>query len=194
MKASARPLPSKPVLSVFGSLSLSAAKATLFLGLASLSVSAKVNLPKESFPLGRPDLIETRTVKEIRPGVTHVHVVRGDLNAPAPKLRIQTAVQPDLALLAPVRDYLKKANYAVREHQSENGGYSLSAGDFDTSEDARLAALQVPYPMSEHVMNPTAQHDWDAGPYSLHIVIVDPKQYRGKVLQHCRAEYSAQAL
>jgi len=169
---------------------LAFAKRTLLLGLGSASAFAEVNLPTERFPLGHPDLRETRTVKEIRPGLTHVHVVCGDLDAPAPKLRIQTEAQRDFASLAAVRSYFDKAGYAVREHRSEDGQWHwLTAGDFDTSEQARIAALKVPHPVSEHIANPTAMADWDQGPYSLHIVIVDPKQYNGKVVSEWSGKF-----
>jgi len=63
---------------------------SLLLGLIALPlVSAQANLPTTPFPLGRPDLVETRTIKELRPGLVHIHVERGkrdDLTAPPPEV------------------------------------------------------------------------------------------------------------
>jgi len=145
------------------------------------SLTAKINLPESSFPLGHPELTEIRTTNELRPGLTHVHVVRGDLNEKLPKLSLESEKKSDPKLLAPLKGYLKGSGYTVQDHQSDSEHtYWLSTEEFDTFEEARHVAMHAPSPMN--IINPAATEAWKNGPYSLNIVIIDPKKYHGKIV------------
>jgi len=146
---------------------------------------AKADLPSSGFPLGRPNLPEVRTVKELRPGLTHVHVERGSWGPEGPPKWAFMVQADDEAALAPTRDCLERAGYTVREHHFEGEGYSkpyyaLFAGEFDTPEDVIKAARAIPCPVQ--FGNPADFPHWDTGPWTIDIVIVDPKVYRGKVV------------
>jgi len=151
-----------------------------------IAFSAPVDLPKEGFPLGRADLAETRTVRELRPGVTYVHVERGGWGPEGPpKMTVVSAPQRDSTLLSEFRSCLEGAGYTLREHRlgrsfGEATYHMLSAGEFRSGEEARQVARQVSCPV--YIANPVYFPDWDTGPWTLDIVIVDPKVYRGKVV------------
>jgi len=145
-------------------------------------------LPTEGFPLGRPDLPETRTIRELRPGVTHVHVERGawpESGPPKIALTNPGGAKRDRESLAPFRECFEKAGYTVREYKfygnpEADPYYAIFAGEFDTMEEARQAALRGP--CSAFIGTPAHLPSWDTGPWTLDIVIVDPKVYRGKVV------------
>jgi len=156
----------------------------LLLGISLMPVLSHASLlPREGFPIGRADLVETRTVKELRPGLTHVHVERGAWPEEGP---------PKYALMKPgeqdsaeFRANMERAGHAVREHLvSWNGGVTpqplLIAGEFNTVEEARWAARKMSF--TGDVSSPAKLPGWDAGPFVLDIVVLDPKVYRGKVV------------
>jgi len=156
---------------------------------AAVAAAAVANLPPTGFPLGRDDLVETRTVTELRPGLTHVHVERGAWPKEGPpKESIIAGPAQDRATLTAIRDCLEQAGYAVREHQLHVGPdsapyYALSAGDFDTVEEVKQAARKLPCGLHVgHLTNRAFLPDWDTGPWTIDIVTVDPKVYRGKVV------------
>jgi len=118
------------------------------------ALGGQAALPREGFPLGRPDLIETRTIRELRPGVTHVHVERGawpESGPPKIALTNPGGAKRDRESLAPFRECFEKAGYTVREYKyygnpEADPYYRLFAGEFDTMEEARQAALRGPCP------------------------------------------------
>jgi len=164
------------------------ARTNLLLGLLFTPFVVRATLPPKGFPLGRPDLVETRTIKELRPGLTHVHVERGAWpNEGPPKTTLTSAPQQDKTLLAPVRSCLEKAGYTVHEHQLYRTAdaapyYILFAGEFEGGEEARQALRELPCATDLWIGNPAYFRDWDTGPWVLDIVIVDPEVYHGKVV------------
>jgi len=160
------------------------AQASLILGLAMTPFVAKADLPREGFPLGRPDLKETRTVEELRPGLTHVHIERGAWPKEGPpKVSFSSSWARDRESLMPFQECLEQAGYTVREHQFQAATdvyYILFAGEFNTREEAREAARKLPCKVG--ISTPAYFPDWDTGPWTIDIVIVDPKLYRGKVV------------
>jgi len=161
-------------------------KATLLLGLTTTPLSVRADLPSSPFPLGRSDLVEIRTVKELRPGLTHVHVERGAWPKEGPpKLSLVSEPRRNKAELAPIRDCLERMGYTVREHQimikpSTDPYYVLFAGEFDGYEEGRKALRKIPCDVK--LGNESSYLDWDTGPWALDIVIVNPQVYRGKVV------------
>jgi len=163
----------------------------LLLGLVSAPLSVSAILPKAPFPLGRSDLPEVRTVKELRPGLTHVHVHRGSLDNIPRKLKLGSEVKRDPNLLIPVREALEKAGFTVEAHEHPDYQpwgtpepalyYSLSAGEFDSADEARSVARTL-LPHRIDVIEPGTGPGWDTGPYSLNIIVMDPQKYRGKMV------------
>ncbi|KXU38125.1 hypothetical protein AXK11_01135, partial [Cephaloticoccus primus] len=134
-------------------------------------------------PLGRADLVETRTVKELRPGLTHVHIERGAWPKEGPpKYSFSNRPWNPSEDPAEFRASMEQAGYTVREQPLPLEGGTVTfllAGEFDTAEEARQALRKISYPVQLHY--PAKHVYWDAGPYILDIVVVDPKVYRGKV-------------
>jgi len=57
----------------------------LFLLIVTSSISVGASFPNAALPLGSPDLPEIRTIREIRPGLTHIDIKRGNtLSGEAP--------------------------------------------------------------------------------------------------------------
>jgi len=156
----------------------------LLAGLISLPAHAWGQLPKTGFPLGQSDLIETRTIRELRPGLTHVHVERGSWGPEGP---------PKLALIhgtrdrnenAKVRTGLENLGLKIRQEiydeNSEAGpNYVLFAGEFDNIQDAMRIVYKVPVGVQ---LTRLGEYKKDSGPYVIDIVILDPKKYRGKII------------
>jgi len=161
-----------------------AAPVVALLGFLAASCSSpKDPLPAGPLPLGRADLVEKRTVKELRPGLTHVHIERGAWPKEGPPKYV--FINPQDQEPAKFRVCMEQAGYTVREHHifwwsSHELRSLLVAGEFDTEEKARQAARQVSCAVD--ISNPAKLSDWDTGPFVLDIVVVDPKVYRGKVV------------
>jgi len=164
---------------------LFAAAPVALLGFFAASCSSpKDPLPAGPLPLGRADLVETRTVKELRPGLTHVHIERGAWPKEGPPKHsfVNNPWDPTHDP-AEWRACLERAGYTVREQPLPQGGETLTlllAGEFDTTEEARQAARKVPCVVG--INNPSRFSFWDTGPYALDIVVLDPKVYRGKIV------------
>jgi len=147
-------------------------------------------LPADSFPLGASDLVETRSVREIRPGLTHVHIERGIWEPNAPLERpytLYTEPTLDQASLAEVRACLEQSGYEVQERSAfypsdSTWHYQLTAGEFKNEYEAKNTLNGLP--CADRVRSgPLATlPTWDRGPYSLHIAIIDPKKYEGKIV------------
>jgi len=150
------------------------------------AVALRADLPKAGFPLGRADLIETRTVKELRPGLTHVRVERGSWPSEGPpKWAIVSSPLIDEGVRVSVRRCLESAGLTVEEHvlgPSLHDAPMLLAREFDSQEDARAVLSQLSCASLLHVSHPAALLTWDGGPWALDIVIVDPRRYHGKVV------------
>jgi len=161
---------------------------TLTLGLALAPLSAQADLPAVPFPLGRADLVETRTVKELRPGLTHVRVERKG-KEPPPKIAFSTdlVLKKDRASLNYFRDGFEKAGYTVREEgfqlTPDSDRYTaLLAGEMGSYEEAELVLEKLNLPFHPRTVNPAMYPYWEGGPYILDIVIVNPKKYQGKIV------------
>jgi len=163
-------------------------KSSLLLGLLLVPFGARADLPQEGFPLGRADLPEVRTIKELRPGLTHVHIERGAWpKGEPPKIALMNVEGPvtDRTLLAPFKECMESVGYVVREHQfrltmDSELHYVMLAGEFDSNEKARQATRTAPCPA--RIANLVDFPDWTDGPWAFDIVIVDPKVYRGKIV------------
>jgi len=85
------------------------------IGLAIVPLAVRADLPQSPFPLGRADLAETRTVRELRPGLMHVHVERGTWpkEGPPKYAFLKPAKQPP----SEFRACMEHAGYSVREHR-----------------------------------------------------------------------------
>ncbi|WP_197456815.1 phosphodiester glycosidase family protein [Cephaloticoccus primus] len=158
----------------------------LFFSLLGTPHWGQADLPREGFPLGRPDLPEVRTVKELRPGLTHVHVERGmQGRVERPKFTF-LSVQRDQAGRDQMRACLERAGYTVREKVEtvpDSGlRYVLTAGEFDSIEELKLAAREIPCSVQIAELPGDNRPEGPVGPYVLDIVILDPKVYKGKVI------------
>jgi len=157
---------------------------SVFFGIIMTQGLAQETLPAAPFPLGRPDLVETRTVKELRPGLTHVHVKRGSWGPNGrPKLALLHTTK-DKNESTRVRDGLKNLGLKVREEahdqDSKDGpSYVLFAGEFDSVADAMRLAYKVPTGVQ---LTRLGEYTEGSGPYIVDMVIVDPKKYRGKIV------------
>jgi len=170
----------------------------LLLGLIS-PLLAQPSLPNSPFPLGHPDLEEKRIVKQLRPGITHVHVERGKHHTAAnswgiisPKLTDKTEVDAMRARLSqagliPITEHWFEYPPALDGTDHGEPPYCiLHAGAFSSKLDAREAMLELPSQNGLQVRNKASLADWDAGPWMLDVVIVDPKSYRGKGIVSAR--------
>jgi|GEM_PF-599216 len=170
----------------------------LLLGLIS-PLPAQPSLPDSPSPLGRPDLEEKRVVKQLRPGITHVHVERGEHRSAANRWGIISPKLTDKTEVAAMKARLSQAGLGpVTEHwfdyPSANDGTDhgeppyciLHAGSFSSKLEAREAMLGLPFHEGLQVRNEASLADWDAGPWMLDIVIVDPKSYEGKGIVSAR--------
>jgi len=163
---------------------ITASLMVLFAGFFWLHEPAFGELPKEGFPIGRADLKETRTIKELRRGLTHVHVERVS-QTPLPDSKLTLSYKtPDKDASDKARIGFEKmgikVRQEVRDQDSESGPiYALTAGEFDSMDEARKIAYIVPVPVQ---IIGDAKSPEGSGPYVLDIVILDPKKYRGKII------------
>jgi len=157
---------------------------TLCLGFSALSQSALGDLPKGPFPIGQADLKETRTIKELRPGLTHIHVKRGSLGPEGrPKLALMYKTheqdESDRARSGFERIGLKVRQEVYEENSESGPSYVLFAGEFDSIQAAKQIAYKVPVPVQ---IASLGNYQEGSGPYVLDIVVLDPKKYRGKIV------------
>jgi len=162
----------------------------LIFGLIAVTSSAQAHLPKQPFPLGRPDLIETRTVKEIRQGVIYVRIERGTWGKDGPpKLSFSNRSGPvlDQMSLTALAECLKRAGHTVHKHRIQQTPdsepyYVLTAGEFNNRLEAEQALRRLPCGNDLLIVEPYTMPLWDTGPYAIDIVIVDPTKYQGKIV------------
>jgi len=152
----------------------------------SLSASGSALLPEAEFPLGRIELPETRTEKLIRPGVTHVHVERGQ-----PFLGDNWAIFSNSLTDKSVVDLLQadllKSGLRVQEDWFEAWPGSerycfLSAGDFSSRAAATEALAKLVCGGPLQVRHRASLPSWTSGPWTFDIVIIDPKHYHGRIV------------
>jgi len=159
----------------------------LLLGLLAVPFVAQADLlPPDGVPLGRPDLPEVRTIKELSPGVPHVYVERGMRGkAERPKVTF-LSVQPNQIGRDQMRACLERAGYTVHEKVEAVPGsglrYVLTAGEFDSIEELRLAAREISCSVQIAELPGDNRPEGPVGPHVLDIVILDPKVYKGKVI------------
>jgi len=156
----------------------------------SCTASRKADLPRDPFPLGAADLVEVRSVQAIRPGITHLHVERGTWGPDGPPqspYTMRTEPTQDRASLAPIRKCLEQAGYAVQERSVAHASdpvpyYQLTAGEFKDEYWTRRALEELTCAEKLDAAPLALEPTWDRGPYSLHVAIIDPKKYRGKIV------------
>jgi len=172
-----------------GALSfLTSAKFFLSLGAfsASLLASESAFLPEAEFPLGRIELPEKRTETVIRPGVTYIHVERGQ-----PLLGDHWAILAsnliDKSVVDSLKADLQKTGLRVQvdwfQGPLEGKRYwFLSAGDFSSRAEATevLARLTCGGPLQ--VRHRASLPSWATGPWTFDIVIIDPGKYEGRII------------
>jgi len=167
---------------------LTPTSSALLLGLLFAPFSARADLPKAGLPLGRPDLVETRTVKELRPGLTHIHIERGAWPKEGPpQWALVSVPSVNKAEISALRERLQGAGLAVEEHWLQpplrDAPYCmLQAGAFRNREEARSALYKLSFRELLRVTHPASFPAWDTGPWSVNIVIVDPDKYHGPVV------------
>jgi len=144
----------------------------------------RAHLPSADLPLGRPDLRETRIIKELRPGLTHVHVERGSWGPEGrPKLTLLHQTH-DGKESTKVRAGLERLNLKVLQQVRQKTPdsapcYVLTAGEFDNEEQAKKIAHKIPVSIQTI---PISDYETGRGPYAIDIVILDPRNYRGKIV------------
>jgi len=146
--------------------------------------STQVSLPEKPFPIGCPDIKETRTINELRPGLTHVHVKRGSWGpAGRPKLALthetENQVESEEARAGLEKFGLKVRQQTVKDAKESKTKYRLIAGEFTTESEAIQVARRAPVPIG---LTSLDNHEKGSGPYVFDIVILDPKKYRGKII------------
>jgi len=153
---------------------------------APLLASESALLPEAEFPLGRIELPETRTEKVIRPGVTHMHVERGQ-----PLLGENWAIfasnLTDKSVVDSLKAELQETGLRVQEDwfQGPLRGeryWFLSAGDFSSRAEATetLARLTCRGPLQ--VRHRASLPSWATGPWTFDIVVIDPSEYKGRII------------
>jgi len=171
-----------------GAYFLTLAKVVLSLGVFSASSLASEGplLPEAEFPLGRIELPEKRTEKAICPGVTYIHVERGQ-----PLLDNNWAIfasnLTDKSVVESLKAELQQSGLRVQEDwfqgplRSERYWF-LSAGDFSSRAEATegLAKLTCRGPLQ--VRHRASLPSWAAGPWTFDIVIIDPSKYEGRII------------
>jgi len=155
----------------------------LLAGLGLLQSTAQGHLPEAPLPIRRPDLVETRTIKELRPGLTHIHIQRGGWGPEGPfKHSIHHSTE-DQSESAKVRKRFEELGLEIRDiSQTEAGApprYVLLAGNFAKQREALRIVYQSPFPVQ---LVPTGGQDIDLGPFAVDIVVLDPQKYRGKIV------------
>jgi len=153
------------------------------------TMSAHATFPSAGFPLGQAGLVETRKVTKLRPGLTHLHVERGSWGEDGPpKESLIAGPSQDRVALTKIQICLEQSGYVVREHRLPVGNnaapyFFLSAGEFEDIEAVKQAARKLPCDVQVgHLSNPAYFTDWDTGPWTIDIVVIDPKRYRGKIV------------
>jgi len=175
---------------------LTLVKSLLLFGVLFLSSSASETalLPEAEFPLGRIELPETRTETLIRPGVTYVHVERGQ-----PLLDDNWAIfsssLTDKSVVDSLQADLQKSGLRVQEDWFEaplgseryfpKGGERycfLSAGNFRSRAAATEALAKLVCGGPLQVRHRASLPSWTSGPWTFDIVIIDPKHYHGRII------------
>jgi len=164
------------------------AKVFLLLGVLSASSLAAESafLPEAEFPLGRIELPEKRTEKVIRPGVTYIHVERGQPLVGS-NWAIFASNLTDRSVVDTFKEELHKSGLRVQVDwfQGPLRGeryWFLSAGDFSSRAEAteRLARLTCRGPLQ--VRHRASLPSWATGPWTFDIVIIDPSKYEGRII------------
>jgi len=143
-------------------------------------------LPEAEFPLGRIELPETRIEKLIRPGVTHVHVERG-CQLEGGHWAIVSNSLTEKSVVDSLKACLRKSGLRVQEDwfQAPLGGERycfLSAGYFSNRQEATEALAKLTCAGPLQVRNRASLPSWTTGPWTFDIVIIDPKQYHGRIV------------
>jgi len=172
------------------------AKGIILIGILAVPLSSEAGnrLSEAGFPLGRIELPEARTKKLIRPGVTYVHVERG-WQLERGHWAIVSNSLTEKSVVDSLKADLQKSGLRVQEDWFEaprgddmlsprGGGLYcfLSAGDFASREDATefLAKLTCGGPLQ--VRRRASLPSWTTGPWTFDIVIIDPRQYHGRIV------------
>jgi len=142
------------------------------------------DVPKASFPLGCPQLKESRVIKELRAGLAHVHVERGGWGSKGrPKFSLSYKThdrnESDKARAGFESLGLKVHQLILQEPLNAPPRYCLSAGEFGSMKEAIRIAYKIPIPVQIHSLSDDKK---GGGPYVIDIIILDPKKYRGKVI------------
>jgi hypothetical protein len=167
----------------------------LMRGLSVLLVSAAIAAPSVAtpnptgpLPLGAVALAEARTVTQLAPGVRHHHIVRGTPGEPArwvialpPALSGKAGAQASKCL---ARLGLAPARLSYRSPGRGGRRYTVAVGGAFASQTLARASLPAsPLPGCRFaVQNSAAERDNQTGPWSIHIIEIDPVQYRGRMI------------
>jgi len=174
------------------SLVVVSTKLGLLLGLAittaSLGIAAQSDvLPRAGLPLGRAELPELRTTHVVRPGVTHVHVQRGYRGPEAHWALVTKKHMTAKSEVSEMRSRLEQAGLGVRAHwyQEPQAGTAfcvLYAGAFSSKAEASDALSKRDDKDELAVAHDASRVHWATGPWALDIVVIDPAQYRGRIV------------
>ncbi|WP_138417439.1 phosphodiester glycosidase family protein [Sinomonas gamaensis] len=196
----------KSLLAATAALTVSSALLTP----ASASQAAQTSAPVEAahLNLGAQDLPETRTQKELAPGVTLTAIHRGgtdsslfwtaevaipstspDPDAPASALSDQATAQAVAAKLQ-AAGVVARVEQVVSPQLADAGGplgYRVRAGEFAQKADGAAVVNQI---KAAGYASSVVYSGWDGdlgtssqtrGPWNLDVITIDPKQYHGEL-------------
>ena len=151
-------------------------------------VRPDANFPSGTLPLGTSDLIQTHAVDVLAPGLRHHHIVRGKPGADQHWV-VSTPVAHSLRQQAEAKACLERAGLVAiaasyRTPGSNPEAYTVFRGGAFASEkaarDAVPAALVADCRLS--FQHSSGDPQATRGPWSLHIVEIDPRHFRGRLV------------
>lgn len=150
--------------------------------------AAAGGLPERPLPLGAPDLAETRSVEQLAPGLRHHHLYRGERSRDRHWV-VSSPVARTPAEQASARACLARAGVAAVAAEYRTPGsrptpYTVFQGGSFRTEAAARAAIP-PALVGEcrlSVQHSSGDPQASGGPWSIHIVEIDPRRYRGRLI------------
>ena len=146
-------------------------------------------LPSTPFPLGEVGLAETRSVEQLAPGLYHHHVYRGGAGRAAGHWTVSGPVARTPSERAQARACLESTGVGVVSQAFFTPGGNpkpyaiLAGGEFPTEAAARAAIASTPRPNCRlSVQHSSGDPQRSAGPWSIHVLEVRPRLYRGRLI------------
>lgn len=144
-----------------------------------------------TLPLGPADLTETRTSRQIAPGVTHVAIERGKASADD-FWTVTVGLATSEAEAAALSDKVRAAGYEPRLDRTAGPdprgpgdqplGWTVRIGRHSDQAAADLARKAIAARgLSASVQHTGADGHATSGPWSLDVLVVDPARFRGSL-------------